>query len=76
MIAAAHKAASAVSHQLRTLRSRHWVGCRQPGRNGCFYLKDSYGLNLYWEVANYPDKPEEYEGIVSSRDVSLKRLSI
>ncbi|MDX2230610.1 MAG: metalloregulator ArsR/SmtB family transcription factor [Leptolyngbyaceae cyanobacterium bins.349] len=50
---------SAVSHQLRTLRSMRLVGYRRQGRNVFYYLKDSHVLNLYREVAEHLDEPEE-----------------
>ena len=50
---------SAVSHQLRTLRSMRLVGYRRQGRNVFYYLKDSHVLNLYHEVAEHLDEPED-----------------
>jgi len=50
---------SAVSHQLRTLRSMRLVGYRRQGRNVFYYLKDSHVLNLYREVAEHLDEPED-----------------
>jgi DNA-binding transcriptional ArsR family regulator len=48
---------SAVSHQLRALRSLRLVGYRKQGRNVYYYLKDSHVLNLYREVAAHLDEP-------------------
>lgn len=50
---------SAVSHQLRTLRSMRLVGYRRQGRNVFYHLKDSHVLNLYREVAEHLDEPED-----------------
>jgi len=51
---------SAVSHQLRTLRSMRLVGYRRQGRNVFYCLKDSHVINLYREVAEHLDEPEEF----------------
>ncbi|MGB3238284.1 MAG: metalloregulator ArsR/SmtB family transcription factor [Geitlerinemataceae cyanobacterium] len=59
-IAAAVKMSeSAVSHQLRTLRAGRLVGYRKQGRNVFYFLKDSHILNLYREVAEHLDEPED-----------------
>ncbi len=59
-IAAAVKMSeSAVSHQLRTLRSLRLVGYRKQGRNVFYFLKDSHIANLYREVAEHLDETEE-----------------
>lgn len=50
---------SAVSHQLRALRALRLVSYRKQGRNVFYYLKDSHVLNLYHEVAEHLDEPEE-----------------
>jgi DNA-binding transcriptional ArsR family regulator len=50
---------SAVSHQLRTLRTMRLVGYRRQGRNVFYYLKDSHVLNLYREVAEHLDEPDD-----------------
>jgi DNA-binding transcriptional ArsR family regulator len=50
---------SAVSHQLRALRALRLVSYRKQGRNAFYYLKDSHVLNLYHEVAEHLDEPEE-----------------
>lgn len=50
---------SAVSHQLRALRALRLVSYRKQGRNVFYYLKDSHVLNLYHEVAEHLDGPEE-----------------
>jgi ArsR family transcriptional regulator, lead/cadmium/zinc/bismuth-responsive transcriptional repressor len=42
---------SAVSHQLRVLRSQHLVKYRREGRNIYYSLADSHVMNLYGEVA-------------------------
>lgn len=50
---------SAVSHQLRALRAMRLVSYRKQGRNVFYYLKDSHVLNLYREVAEHLDEPED-----------------
>ncbi|GAB4370209.1 MAG: metalloregulator ArsR/SmtB family transcription factor [Elainellaceae cyanobacterium] len=50
---------SAVSHQLRALRVLRLVSYRKQGRNVFYYLKDSHVLNLYREVAEHLDEPED-----------------
>jgi DNA-binding transcriptional ArsR family regulator len=50
---------SAVSHQLRALRAMQLVNYRKQGRNVFYYLKDSHVLNLYQEVAEHLDEPED-----------------
>ncbi|MBD3883887.1 helix-turn-helix transcriptional regulator [Phormidium tenue FACHB-886] len=50
---------SAVSHQLRALRSLRLVSYRKQGRNVFYYLKDSHVANLYREVAEHLDEPED-----------------
>ena len=59
LAAAVKMTESAVSHQLRTLRSIRLVGYRRQGRNVFYYLKDSHVLNLYREVAEHLDEPED-----------------
>ncbi len=60
LAAAVQMTESAVSHQLRTLRSMRLVGYRRQGRNVFYCLKDSHVLNLYREVAEHLDEAEEY----------------
>jgi DNA-binding transcriptional ArsR family regulator len=50
---------SAVSHQLRALRSLRVVGYRKDGRKVFYRLKDNHVLNLYKEVAEHLDEPED-----------------
>ena len=50
---------SAVSHQLRALRAMRLVGYRRQGRNVFYSLKDRHILNLYREVAEHLDEPED-----------------
>ncbi len=59
LAAAVKMTESAVSHQLRTLRTMRLVGYRRQGRNVFYYLKDSHVLNLYREVAEHLDEPED-----------------
>lgn len=44
---------SAVSHQLRVLRSQRLVKYRREGRNIYYSLADSHVVNLYREVAEH-----------------------
>jgi DNA-binding transcriptional ArsR family regulator len=50
---------SAVSHQLRVLRSMRLVSYRKQGRNVYYRLQDSHVLNLYREVAEHLDEPAD-----------------
>lgn len=50
---------SAVSHQLRALRAMRLVRYRKQGRNVFYCLKDGHVLNLYREVAEHLDEPED-----------------
>jgi DNA-binding transcriptional ArsR family regulator len=59
LAAAVKMSESAVSHQLRALRSIRLVGYRRQGRNVFYSLKDSHILNLYQEVAAHLDEPED-----------------
>jgi DNA-binding transcriptional ArsR family regulator len=47
---------SAVSHQLRVLRSQRLVKYRRVGRNIYYSLADSHVMNLYAEVAEHLDE--------------------
>lgn len=49
---------SAVSHQLRALRTMRLVTYRRQGRNIFYGLKDSHILNLYREVAEHLDETD------------------
>ncbi len=59
LAAAVKMSESAVSHQLRALRSLRLVRYRKQGRNVFYSLKDSHVFNLYREVAEHLDEPEE-----------------
>ncbi|NJO42724.1 MAG: helix-turn-helix transcriptional regulator [Cyanobacteria bacterium CRU_2_1] len=59
LAAAVKMSESAVSHQLRALRAIRLVSYRKQGRNVFYYLKDSHVLNLYREVAEHLDEPED-----------------
>lgn len=59
LAAAVKMSESAVSHQLRALRTLRLVSYRKQGRNVFYYLKDSHVLNLYREVAEHLDEPAE-----------------
>lgn len=50
---------SAVSHQLRLLRTLRLVSYRREGRNVYYGLADSHIINLYREVAAHLDEPED-----------------
>ncbi|BAM53693.1 transcriptional repressor [Synechocystis sp. PCC 6803] len=53
-LAAAMKVSeSAVSHQLRILRSQRLVKYRRVGRNVYYSLADNHVMNLYREVADH-----------------------
>ncbi|MGJ3251157.1 MAG: ArsR/SmtB family transcription factor [Elainellaceae cyanobacterium] len=52
---------SAVSHQLRVLRSMRLVSYRKRGRNVFYCLKDDHILNLYREVSEHLDEPDDAE---------------
>ncbi len=49
---------SAVSHQLRILRTMRLVKYRREGRNVYYSLKDSHVTNIYREVAKHIDETE------------------
>jgi DNA-binding transcriptional ArsR family regulator len=59
LAAAVKMSESAVSHQLRTLRSMRLVSYRKQGRNVFYALKDSHVLNLYREVAEHLDESDD-----------------
>jgi DNA-binding transcriptional ArsR family regulator len=59
LAAAVKMSESAVSHQLRALRTMRLVSYRKQGRNVFYCLKDSHVLNLYREVAEHLDEPED-----------------
>lgn len=48
---------SAVSHQLRVLRSQGLVKYRREGRNIYYNLADQHVMNLYREVSNHLEIP-------------------
>jgi DNA-binding transcriptional ArsR family regulator len=50
---------SAVSHQLRILRTMRVVSYRKQGRNVFYCLNDSHVLNLYQEVASHLDEMDD-----------------
>lgn len=49
---------SAVSHQLRNLRTMRLVSYRKQGRNVFYRLHDSHVLHLYQTVAEHLDEQE------------------
>ncbi len=49
---------SAVSHQLRLLRTMRLVSYRKEGRNVYYSLADSHIVNLYRSVAEHLDEPD------------------
>lgn len=50
---------SAVSHQLRILRTMRLVSYRKRGRNVFYCLKDDHIFNLYREASEHLDEPPE-----------------
>jgi ArsR family transcriptional regulator, lead/cadmium/zinc/bismuth-responsive transcriptional repressor len=50
---------SAVSHQLRILRTMRLVSYRKQGRNVFYCLKDHHIFNLYQEASEHLDEPAE-----------------
>lgn len=50
---------SAVSHQLRVLRTMRLVSYRKRGRSVYYCLKDSHIFNLYREASEHLDEPDE-----------------
>ncbi|NEQ54976.1 MAG: helix-turn-helix transcriptional regulator [Leptolyngbya sp. SIO3F4] len=50
---------SAVSHQLRLLRTMRLVRYVKQGRNVIYCLKDQHIFNLYREASEHLDEPEE-----------------
>jgi len=59
LAAAVEMSESAVSHQLRILRSMAMVKHRREGRNIYYGLADSHIVNLYREVAEHLDEKTE-----------------
>lgn len=53
LAAAVKMGESAVSHQLRVLRSQHLVKYRREGRNVYYSLADHHVVNLYRDVAEH-----------------------
>lgn len=49
---------SAVSHQLRNLRTMRLVSYRKQGRNVFYRLHDNHVFHLYQAVAEHLDEPE------------------
>ena len=56
LAAALDMSESAVSHQLRTLRTMRLVSYRKQGRNVFYHLQDGHVLNLYQSVAEHLDE--------------------
>lgn len=50
---------SAVSHQLRILRTARFVSYRKQGRNVFYCLKDHHIFNLYRDASEHLDEPTE-----------------
>ena len=57
LAAAAKMNESAVSHQLRILRTMRLVSYRREGRNVYYSLADSHIVNLYHTVVEHLDEP-------------------
>ncbi|MFB2896693.1 ArsR/SmtB family transcription factor [Aerosakkonemataceae cyanobacterium BLCC-F50] len=58
MAAALEMSESAVSHQMRVLRSMRLVSYRKRGRNVFYRLQDHHVLELYQAVAEHLDEQE------------------
>lgn len=58
LAAALDMSESAVSHQLRTLRTLRLVRYQKRGRNVFYHLQDDCVLALYQSVAEHLDEPE------------------
>lgn len=52
---------SAVSHQLRILRTMRLVSYRKQGRNVVYCLRDHHIFNLYRDVSEHLDEPADDE---------------
>ena len=50
---------SAVSHQLRILRSARMVSYHKRGRNVFYTLRDHHIFNLYRDVSEHLDEPDD-----------------
>ena len=50
---------SAVSHQLRVLRTMRLVSYQKRGRSVFYYLKDNHIFNLYREASEHLDEPDD-----------------
>ena len=50
---------SAVSHQLRVLRTMRLVSYRKRGRYVYYCLKDDHIFNLYREASEHLDEPDD-----------------
>ncbi len=59
LAAAVKMSESAVSHQMRMLRSLRLVGYRKQGRKVFYSLKDHHVLTLYQEVAEHLDEVDD-----------------
>lgn len=59
LAAAVKVSESAVSHQLRILRSQRLVTYRRVGRNVYYSLADSHVMNLYREVAAHLNETKD-----------------
>jgi len=59
LAAAVGMSESAVSHQLRTLRTSRLVRYRKQGRKVFYGLKDHHILSLYREAAEHLDEPAD-----------------
>ncbi len=59
LAAAVGMSESAVSHQLRILRTMRLVGYIKNGRNVIYSLKDQHIFNLYREASEHLDEPDD-----------------
>ena len=74
LAAAVDMSESAVSHQLRTLRTSRLVRYRKQGRNVFYGLKDHHILSLYREAAEHLDEPAD-EGQASTGMDSQSKMN-
>lgn len=59
LAAAVDMSESAVSHQLRVLRTMRLVSYRKQGRSVFYCLKDDHIFNLYQEASEHLDEPDD-----------------
>jgi DNA-binding transcriptional ArsR family regulator len=67
---------SAVSHQLRTLRTLRLVSYRKQGRHVFYQLQDQHVLALYEAVAEHLDEVQDRSSRTGQREVLLEVESV